>query len=115
MAVERPTQKTSAKAEYAKLSTHRKQFLSRAHECAKLTIPSLIPFESDQSRKNQDVDIEQPWQSIGSTGVNTLAAKLLLTLLPPNTPFFQLSISRKQRAELAGMEEAEADELASTI
>lgn len=115
MAVEKPTQKTSAKAEYTKLSTHRQQFLSRAHECAKLTIPSLIPFESDQSRKNQDVDIEQPWQSIGSTGVNTLAAKLLLTLLPPNTPFFQLSISRKQRAELAGMEEAEADELASTI
>ncbi|MCH2199755.1 MAG: portal protein [Flavobacteriales bacterium] len=105
----------TAKAEYQKLSRDRQQFLSRAHECAKLTIPSLIPFENDQSRKNEDVDIEQPWQSIGSTGVNTLAAKLLVTILPPNTPFFQLTISRKQRSELAGLEPEQADQLASQI
>ena len=108
-------EKKSCRESYQKLARDRQQFLSRAYECAKLTIPSLVPYETDQARKNQDVDIVQPWQSIGSTGVNTLAAKLLTTILPPNTPFFQLTIGRKQRAELAGMDEAQADQLASQI
>jgi hypothetical protein len=33
-----------------------------------------------------------PWQGIGARGVNNLASKLLLALLPPNAPFFRLSI-----------------------
>jgi hypothetical protein len=33
-----------------------------------------------------------PWQGIGARGVNNLASKLLIALLPPNAPFFRLSI-----------------------
>jgi hypothetical protein len=34
-----------------------------------------------------------PWQSVGARGVNNLAAKLLLTLFPPGSAFFKLSIA----------------------
>ena len=41
-----------------------------------------------------------PFQSVGARGVNNLASKLLLLLLPPNAPFFRLSLSGKIRDEL---------------
>jgi hypothetical protein len=73
---------------YAKLENSRKTFLDRARECAELTIPSLLPKDghSEASR------LPTPWQGIGARGVNNLASKLLLALLPPNAPFFRLSI-----------------------
>ena len=33
-----------------------------------------------------------PWQSVGAKGVTTLASKLMLALLPPQTSFFKLQI-----------------------
>lgn len=73
---------------YAKLETTRRPFLDRARECAELTIPSLLTKDghSEASR------LATPWQGIGARGVNNLASKLLLALLPPNSPFFRLSI-----------------------
>ena len=35
-----------------------------------------------------------PYQGVGARGVNNLASKLLLALLPPNAPFFRLVIDR---------------------
>ena len=37
-------------------------------------------------------NLKTPWQSVGSKGTVTLAAKLMLALLPPNTSFFKLQI-----------------------
>jgi hypothetical protein len=73
---------------YAKLETTRRPFLDRARECAEVTIPSLLTKDghSEASR------LPTPWQGIGARGVNNLASKLLLALLPPNSPFFRLSI-----------------------
>jgi hypothetical protein len=105
----------SAQEQYSAWTSVRQQFLTRAHECAKLTIPTLVPFDSEQSQRNVDVQVEQPWQSVGSTGVNTLAAKMLLTLLPPNSPFFKLTMGRKERQELLQMEGPEADAFAAEI
>ena len=34
----------------------------------------------------------QPWQSVGAKAVVTLAAKLMLAMLPPNTSFFKLQV-----------------------
>lgn len=107
-------QKTAAE-QYSKWSTARQTFLSRAHNCSKLTIPTLVPFDTDQSQRSVDIQIEQPWQSIGSTGVNTLAAKMLLTLLPPNSPFFALTIGRQERQELLQMDPKEADQFAAEV
>ena len=37
-----------------------------------------------------------PWQSVGAKGVVTLAAKLMLALLPPQTSFFKLQLDETQ-------------------
>ena len=105
----------SAQSIYSKWTGVRQQYLRRAHECSKLTIPTLVPMETEQSQRNLTVEIEQPWQSVGSTGVNTLAAKMLLTLLPPNSPFFKLNMGRKERQELLQLEGAEADQFKAEI
>ena len=73
---------------YAKLETARRTFLDRARECAELTIPSLMPKDGHSSASR----LPTPWQGIGARGVNNLASKLLLALLPPNAPFFRLAI-----------------------
>lgn len=73
---------------YARLESARRTFLDRARECAELTIPSLLPKDGHSSASR----LPTPWQGIGARGVNNLASKLLLALLPPNAPFFRLSI-----------------------
>jgi len=36
--------------------------------------------------------LDTPFQGVGARGVNNLASKLLLALLPPNAPFFRLNV-----------------------
>lgn len=81
---------------YEKLSIKRDEFLDRGRECAELTLPAILPYEGFGSSDN----LYTPYQSVGSRGVNNLASKLLLLLLPPNAPFFRLSLSGKVREEL---------------
>ena len=73
---------------YEKLSTDRFNFLTRARDCSKYTIPTLIPPAGSSS----GTKYYTPYQGIGARGVNNLASKLLLALLPPNSPFFRLQI-----------------------
>ena len=72
---------------YRELEAQRNPFLLRAYDCSKLTIPSLIPEHKEPTAK-----YKTPFQSAGARGVNNLAAKLLLALLPPNMPFFRLRV-----------------------
>ena len=85
------------KKEYTKLEAKKEQFVDRGRECSELTIASLLPPEgfSDSS------DLYTPYQSVGARGVNNLASKLLLLLLPPNEPFFRLTTSNKINQELS--------------
>ena len=95
---------TTAKQRYEKLAADRFHFLDRARDCAELTIPSLIPDESfSESSK-----LYTPFQSVGARGVNNLSSKLLLLLLPPNSPFFRFSISGKAKEELDQQKEVKA-------
>ena len=75
---------------YNKLATDRSQFLDTAVECSELTLPYLVT--DDLSTKQNHRRLTQPWQSVGSKAVVTLAAKLMLALLPPQTSFFKLQI-----------------------
>ena len=75
---------------YNKLSTARNQFLTTAVECSKLTLPYLI--SEDLSSHPNHKTIRTPWQSVGAKAVVTLAAKLMLALLPPQTTFFKLQV-----------------------
>lgn len=77
-----------AEGRYRELEAIRSPYLERARECSKYTIPSLIPPDGDKS----SIRLYSPFQSMGSRGVNNLGSKLLLTLLPPNSPFFRFVI-----------------------
>ena len=79
----------NAKSRYDHLSSYRSQFLDTAVECSKLTIPYLI--QRDEYRITHQT-LKQPWQSVGAKGVVTLASKLMLSLLPPQTTFFKLQV-----------------------
>jgi len=79
----------NAKSRYDTLSSYRSQFLDTAVECSKLTIPYLI--QRDEFRVTHQ-SLKQPWQSVGAKGVVTLASKLMLSLLPPQTTFFKLQV-----------------------
>ena len=94
------------KGMYEQGFSHRESYLNRARECAKLTIPTLL---RDQG-SNWATTFPTPYQSIGARGVNHLASKLLLTLLPPNAPFFRLTIDDFDIAELDGEDQRGAVE-----
>ena len=80
----------NARERYNKLTNGRRQFLDTAVNCSKLTLPYLI--DDDLSSKPNQKHLHTPWQSIGSKAVVTLAAKLMLALLPPQTTFFKLQV-----------------------
>ncbi len=77
----------TAVARFEQLQGDRSTFLRRAQDASKLTIPALIPETTGNSAK-----LKTPFQAVGARGVNSLASKLLIALLPPSTPFFKLSI-----------------------
>ena len=84
----------SAAGRYENLLTYRNPYQKAAYESASLTIPALFPRESD-SRNRSDRDRESlrvPAQSLGARGVNNLAAKMLMALVPPNSPLFRYVI-----------------------
>jgi len=93
-------QNQSVASRYAHLMTTRESYLRRARDASKLTIPSLVPPEG-----HSDSSIyETPYQAVGARGVNNLASKLLMALLPPNAPFFRLTIDDFDILEVAGPE-----------
>lgn len=107
----------SISKQFTRLSKDRHCFLERAWECAELTLPFLLPRNGDLNQ-----DLNTPFQGIGARGVNNLTAKLLLTLFPPNSPFFKFQIDdftleelQAQRAPveegLNSMERAVMDEV----
>ena len=86
----------SAQSRYDALSGGRTQFLDMAVQCSELTLPYLI--QRDESRQTHK-SLRQPWQSVGAKAVVTLASKLMLALLPPQTSFFKLQISDDKLGE----------------
>lgn len=80
---------SSAASRYEQLQSDRQHFIDRADKAAKLTIPTLF-IRDTSSTKNMKV--KDPAASTGARGVNTLASKMVLSLLPMNTPFFKLNV-----------------------
>jgi hypothetical protein len=58
---------------------------------------------------------DTPYQAVGARGVNNLASKLLMTLLPPNSPFFRLTIDDFDLVELAGNARGKAEDALARI
>ena len=78
-----------ARERYSILSSGRTQFLDTAVECSELTLPYLVRQDDDIKGKKT---LLQPYQSVGAKAVVTLAAKLMLAMLPPQTAFFKLQV-----------------------
>ena len=79
-----------ARERYNQLVTDRRQFLDKAVDCSKLTLPYLIQDDTSSRPTHETLNI--PWQSVGSKCVVGLAAKLMLAILPPQGSFFKLQI-----------------------
>lgn len=94
-----------ARALYGKLESDRDMFLIRARDCSKYTLPTLIP----PAGHSNATKYYTPFQAVGARGVNNLAAKLLLSLLPPNSPFFRLQIDDFTLEQLTQQEGMRAD------
>lgn len=94
----------TCEARYHRLESDRLTFLNRARQCAQLTIPTLVP----PAAHSKSTIYYTPWQGIGARGVNNLASKLLLSLLPPNSPFFRLVVDDFTLDEMAGRPGAKA-------
>jgi len=78
----------TAQGRYQQCESLRENFLTRARDSAKLTLPTLIP----PSGATGSTKYSTPYQGVGARGVNNLASKLLLSLLPANEPFFRLKM-----------------------
>ena len=81
---------------YKRLEADREPYIRRAEECAYYTIPSLFPKEGSTS----STEFRTPYQAVGARGLNNLTAKILLAILPPNTPYFRLDMSEEERKKL---------------
>ena len=95
--------KTTAQQRWDNLELFRSIYLRRAIDCSALTIPSLIP-ESDQYNGwtgEQFNATPSLYQGAGASGVNSLSAKLLLSLYPPAAPFFRLTMDSAKVREYA--------------
>lgn len=107
--------KTSAASLYTKGEAAREPFLRRGRDAAMLTIPALLPEFEEQ----EEDDYALPFQSVGADGVNNLSASLLLTLLPPNEPFFRFVVTPEGEEvlaeELAGQPPEKVQEVKSQI
>jgi len=86
-----------ARERYNQLVTDRRQFLDKAVDCSKLTLPYLIQDDTSSRPTHEVLNI--PWQSVGSKCVVGLAAKLMLAILPPQGSFFKLQVREDKLGE----------------
>ena len=83
----------TARQRYEALRSYREDFLSKALEGGRLTLPYLIKHDDDTSTHK---NLKTPWQSVGAKGVVTLASKLMLALMPPQGSFFKLQLDETE-------------------
>lgn len=93
----------SASKWYEEALTTRNPVENRAKKCSKLTLPSVMPEDDNVNGSNE---LHSGYQSVGARGTKNLASKLLLALMPPNTPFFKLVVDDVSKAELTSDKEA---------
>jgi hypothetical protein len=100
---------STAAERYQLLQTDRNSVLNAARAAAKVTIPGLIP---EQGSSNPHDSTTQPWENLGARGVNNVAAKLLVSLFPPQRPFFRLEIDADTAQQMGSKLGAAQDALA---
>lgn len=102
----------SVAARYAVLKQRRSPYEDRARACARLTVPAAFPLV-DNGGDSSTVKIVTPYQGIGAEGVSSLASKMLLALMPPNTPCFRLRVPDQIQRE--ALKEQEGDDIVTRL
>lgn len=97
---------------YAELEVHRSPYLDQARLNARYTVPSLFPPEGSSPGGK---GLYKPFQSIGARGVNNVASKLVLTLLPPTRKFFRLVLENDLREKIPEDQRADWDAALSVM
>ena len=101
--------KNKAAARYSFLEPEKTVYLDRAIECSRYTLPTLITDNDRSTGKNLYTKIDTTYQGLGARGVNNLASKLLIALLPPSQSFFRLSVDDiKLQQELDNFKELQS-------
>lgn len=95
---------TGARGRYDELKAERNLYEERARECARLTIPMVFREEG----ANSSSSLRTPWQGLGARGVKVLTAKMLLAVLPPNSPFWRYLLTDEALAKLGADVESRA-------
>ena len=90
---------------YTTLESTRFSFLDRARDCSRLTLPTLIPDDGITGSKK----FPTPFNGTGARGVNNLASSLLLSLLPPNAPFFRLVLDDAALRQVEGLPDVKTE------
>lgn len=81
---------------YYKCESVRSSYLMRGRDSSRITIPTILTDEGNKSATK----FPTPYQSVGARGVNNLSSALLLSLLPPNAPFFRLVLNEEEKDKL---------------
>lgn len=95
-----PSGSNTAASRFERLKTDRNPFELRAIDCAKLTIPYLFPPQGHTGATL----LPTPFQGIGARGLNNLAAKMLLALMPPNSAFFRFMVDDQTLVKMTQQE-----------
>lgn len=89
--------KSTVPADYERMKAIRSNYLNRAEDYAKFTLPYLVPDVTPRTGAAN----QHGYQGIGAEAVNHLANKLVLTLFPPQRSFFKLDLTEDAEAALA--------------
>jgi len=100
------TNNGNAKKRYDVLSGKRSQYLNVAEQSSKLTLPYLINQDDSATGPR---NLITPWQSVGAKAVVTLSAKLMLSLLPPQTSFFKLQVDESKLGDFPAEVKSDLD------
>lgn len=103
-----PAEHVSAPARFQSLKANRSNADGRARKCALLTLPNLYK-EVTKGRTNNNYS--SPYQGTGARCVNSLSARLLLTMFPPNAVNFRLAPEGVDVSQLMQEEGVELGEL----
>ena len=107
------TPRGSIATEYGELALKRAPYLTVAKECALVTIPHLFPENSNGTHQ----ELRTPFQSVGARGLNHIATKFMMTLMP-TSPFFRLKATSEVVADIkkiAQTDEGRAQEMLDNI
>lgn len=84
------------KLDFDRLYSHRSPLRRKWEIQAGWTLPYLFPLEN----QDENVDMQNDYQSVGAQVVNHLANKIVTILFPQGRPFFRYDLSTEQKDQL---------------